>query len=649
MVRYLPLANGRLKVSFDRNHRIADFYFSEFATENHAGGSTFRHGISVNGDFRWVDSDIIRNMTYFDHTLVGNVVYEVDGLTVENFDAVDIYKDIYLRKVKISNRTDQRKEVRFFYHQNFNIRGSDIGDTAQYVPELLGVMHYKADAYFLASVLDQFGNSIDQYATGVEKFDGKEGTWKDAEDSELSMNPVSIGSVDSVVRYSLTVEPGGESEFFYFILCADQMKNLSELRKNISYTDLEKSLARTSNYWRLWSSKKQLAMDEAANSLYTSSLLILRTHANDIGAIVASCDSDVQGFNKDGYYYVWPRDSSFAAYSMARAGHSTPARAFFTFCGNAITDEGYLQHKYRADGAPASTWLPHVINGVPILPVQEDETSLVLWALKKYFEEYRDVEFISSIYEKLIRKAADFVVAFTGENGLPKESFDLWEERYGVHAYTVATSYAALKAAAYFADVFGDVEMAVVYNNQAERMSEAFERLFYSEEKGYYARAIIGGVPDFTVDSSLTSLYNFGFRDHRNPRVKATVQQIENRLWVGQSGGIARYENDPYQRRSFSSDTPGNPWIITTLWVADYHIKTGDLPKARKYIDWVISTRNSTGVLPEQVNPLDLSHISASPLVWSHAQFIITLMDYKEALETKSGQQVRADPLPLRS
>ena len=92
MVRYLPLANGRLKVSFDRNHRIADFYFSEFATENHAGGSTFRHGISVNGDFRWVDSDIIRNMTYFDHTLVGNVVYEVDGLTVENFDPLMMFE-----------------------------------------------------------------------------------------------------------------------------------------------------------------------------------------------------------------------------------------------------------------------------------------------------------------------------------------------------------------------------------------------------------------------------------------------------------------------------------------------------------------------------------------------------------------------------
>lgn len=637
MVRYLPLANGRLKVSFDKDYRIADFYYSKYASENHAGGSPFRHGISVDGKFHWVDSDLISNMKYFDHTLVGEVTYEVEGVYVQNFDAVDIYRDILLRKVRIKNRTDRKKEVRIFYHQNFNIKGSDIGDTAQYVPELRGVMHYKADSYFLASVIDQNGNTIDQYATGVESFDGKEGTWKDAEDSELSMNPVSLGSVDSMIRYSVTLGPGEEAEFFYFILCAENMKGLSALRKSLSYSELEKNLARTSNYWRLWTSKKPLSVGEPADSLYLQSLLIVRTHVNDGGAMVASCDSDVQGFNKDGYYYVWPRDSSIAAYSMIRGGHSSSARSFFSFCSRALSEDGYLQHKYRADGTPASTWLPQIINGEQILPIQEDETALVLWALEKYFEEYRDVEFIASLYETFIRKSADFIFSFTDDNGLPKESFDLWEERYGVHAYTVATSYAALKAAAYFANIFGDVELSLSYSNRAERMSEAFERMFYSNEKGYYARAIIEGVPDFTVDSSLASLFMFGMRDPASARVRSTMEKIEEKLWVTPSGGIARYENDPYQRRSSDENVPGNPWIISTLWLAEYYIAIGDLSRARMYLDWVIARSNSTGVLPEQINPVDMSHVSASPLIWSHAQLIVTLMDYRNALQNKES------------
>lgn len=639
MVRYLPLANGRVNVSFDKHYRIADFYFSEYASENHAGGKPFRTGISVNGIFSWIESDSIRGMDYFDHTLMGNVNVEFEGLSITNQDVVDIYRDVYVRKVKIINNTGEDKEVRMFYHQNFSIGGSELGNTAQFVPELGGVMHYKGNRYFLACVLDETGNSLDQYATGVKEFDGKEGAWKDAEDSELSMNPVSIGSVDSMIRYSATIKGHETGEFFYYIVCSTQMKGLSDLQKTMDFSELDKMLARTSNYWRLWASKWPLLLDEELNSMYGKSLLILRAHMNSIGAIAASCDSDIQDFNRDGYYYVWPRDSAIAAYSMIRAGHSSAARSFFDFCSRAMTDEGYLHHKYRTDGTPASSWLPHVIDGKQILPIQEDETALVLWTMRNYFAHFREVEFIAPYYENLIKKAADFIMNFTREDGLPKESFDLWEERYGIHAYTVATSFAALKSAAYFADVFGETEKSIEYNSHAERMSESFEKVFYSEDKGYYARAIINNEPDFTLDSSLSSLYMFGMRDVRNPRVKGTMEKIMQRLWVPSSGGFARYENDPYQRRSNNGEA-GNPWIITTLWVAEYEIASGNFASARKLIDWVVQRRNSSGVLPEQINPLDLSHVSASPLAWSHAQLILTLADYRDAV-MKSQQ----DPL----
>lgn len=647
MVRFLPLANGRLKVSFDENYRIADFYFSESASENHAGRSPFKSGISIDRSFYWLDRKILMNFTYYDSTLVGSVSYSIDGISVENYDCVDIYKDVYLRKVRVTNNSDRKREVKFFYHQNFNISGSDVGDTAQYVPELRGVMHYKGNRYFLASSIDSYGNTIDQYATGVEQFDGKEGTWKDAEDIELSMNPVSIGSVDSVIRHSLTIEPGATSEFFYFIACADQMRALTEVKKGLGYSDFEKMLTRTSNYWRLWASKRPLMLGNDTNIAYRLSLLVARTHINEMGAIVASCDSDVQSFNRDGYYYVWPRDASIVAYSILLGGHGSAARRFFRFCDRALSEDGYLHHKYRADGAPASSWLPHVIRGKQILPIQEDETSLVLWALRRYYLEYSDVEFVASIYESLIKKTADFIVSFTDEQGLPRESFDIWEERYGIHAYTVSTAYAALKSAAFFAETFGDIELSIRYNNSAERMSDAFERLFYSEEKGQYARAIIDGKPDFTIDSALSSMFIFGMRDPLNPRVQSTMQKIISNLWVEKSGGFARYENDPYQKDSSDGNATGNPWIITTLWVAQYHIATGDTLSAEKLIDWVMARRNSTGILPEQIKSSDLSHASASPLVWSHAELVITLVQYSDALKNrnKSGE----DPLAVRS
>ena len=65
-------------------------------------------------------------------------------------------------------------------------------------------------------------------------------------------------------------------------------------------------------------------------------------------------------------------------------------------------------------------------------------------------------EEIKPVFDSFIRKMADFMVEFIDEKtGLPKESYDLWEEKLGIFTFTAATVYAALKAAANFEEVFG--------------------------------------------------------------------------------------------------------------------------------------------------------------------------------------------------
>ncbi|GAJ23078.1 unnamed protein product, partial [marine sediment metagenome] len=46
------------------------------------------------------------------------------------------------------------------------------------------------------------------------------------------------------------------------------------------------------------------------------------------------------------------------------------------------------------------------------LPIQEDETALVVYSLWAHYCKYRDVEFIRSLYRNLIKNAADFMVKF---------------------------------------------------------------------------------------------------------------------------------------------------------------------------------------------------------------------------------------------
>ena len=83
------------------------------------------------------------------------------------------------------------------------------------------------------------------------------------------------------------------------------------------------------------------------------------------------------------------------------------------------------------------------------LPVQEDETALVLWALWRHFQRFRDIEFIKPHYRGLIVRAANWLVAYRDkDSGLPLPSWDLWEERRGVLAWTVGATWGGLQAAA---------------------------------------------------------------------------------------------------------------------------------------------------------------------------------------------------------
>jgi len=80
-----------------------------------------------------------------------------------------------------------------------------------------------------------------------------------------------------------------------------------------------------------------------------------------------------------------------------------------------------------------------------------------------------------------------------------------------------------------------------------------------------------------------------------------------------------------YQRVKDDKNIPGNPWIITTLWASRYFALIGNRERSISLLKWVTEHAQRSGVLPEQINPYDGSPLSVSPLVWSHAEYIITV------------------------
>ena len=563
-------------------------------------------------------------------------------------DAVDFHENLYLRRVVIHNEADREREVRLFFHHDFHILGHAVGDTAYYEPERRALLHYKRDRWFLICGARQGEPpGLDEWATGNKEVDRREGTWRDAEDGHLEGNPIAQGSVDSTGALHVTVPAGGQATLYYWMAVGTDFQEVTRINRAVRLRGPETFIHRTDFYWNLWVNKEDLNLDDLPHEvchLFRRSLAILRTQIDNGGAIIAANDFDIARFGRDTYSYMWPRDGALVASALIQAGYSEITRRFFQFCHRVITPEGYFLHKYNPDGTLASSWHPWMLNGEKCLPVQEDETGLVLWALWRHYQRFRDVEFIKPLYRGLIVRAAEWMTSYRHDRDhLPLESYDLWEERRGVLSFTVAAVWAGLMAAANFAEAFGEVGSAKRYRAAADEIREAADEHLYDDESGRFVRMVNRRGDgtfdvDMTLDASLFGLWYFGMYEPDDPRIVRTMNAVRDRLWVRTKvGGVARYENDYYHQVSQDIDNvPGNPWFICTLWLAQWYIARAqspdDLAPAREILEWVAARALPSGVLAEQVHPYTDEPLSVSPLTWSHATFVATVLEYLSVL-----------------
>ncbi|HLM02637.1 MAG TPA: glycoside hydrolase family 15 protein, partial [Pyrinomonadaceae bacterium] len=205
-----------------------------------------------------------------------------------------------------------------------------------------------------------------------------------------------------------------------------------------------------------------------------------------------------------------------------------------------------------------------------------------------------------------------------------------------------STVVGGLRAAARFAYLFGETELAEKYETTASEIVEAMREHLYSAELGRFLRALqFHGddyfEPDPTVDASLFGTFYFGAFAANDELVANTMQAVREHLWARtEIGGAARYENDGYMRVA-SEKATGNPWFICSLWLADFYIARAasgaDLSKALEILHWAVSRALPSGVLAEQVNPVDGAPVSVSPLTWSHSTFVAAVMNYLNKLK----------------
>ncbi len=651
MPRPLSVGNGDLLVNFDADLVMRDFYYPYVGMMNHIEGRRNMMGFWTDGQFSWLDEPSwAKTLDYLPNAIVTDCRARNDhlGLELSINDAVHYRETLYLKRVRVRNLREEPRHLRVFFANDFNIDESDIGDTALFDPDLEAIYHYKRNRCFIIDgrtgegAGKGQGRGIAQFSTGRKRFAGAEGTWRDAEDGRLEGHLISQGSVDSAIAFDLDLGPGAEDTLYYWIAAGQGFGAAQAVHSMATSVGPERLFDETAAFWRHWSVREDVdvsALPPELADFFRRSLLVARTQFDNRGGIVAANDSDILRHNRDHYSYVWARDGAMVAYALDSAHYYGLTRLFFQFCERAISRGGFLWHKYHPNGSVGSSWHPWVRKSDFVLPVQEDETASVLWALGHHYEVGHGLEFVDVLYPTLVEPAADFLAGYRDpRTGLPRPSYDLWEERQGVFTYTAASAYGGLVAAANLGDLFGDAS-ADEWREAAQGIKKAALERLYDEKLGRFLRGVYLAAdgtlsPDYTLDSSLFGVVLFGLLPAHDERVDRTMRLVRDKLWVQtEVGGLARYTNDYYFQKSDDVErVPGNPWIICTLWLARWYIakaQTADeLKVALAILEWVRTHAMPGGHLPEQLHPYSGQPLSVAPLTWSHAEVVSTVAEF---------------------
>src|SRR5690606_18589293 len=139
--------------------QVRDVYFPHVGQENHAGAGPLRFGFYVqtanqagrgDGRLSWTSDDAWEiKLGYQPETLTTDVhmKHKGLGLTVRCNDVVDFHRPVHVRRIRIRNERDVDRQVHVFHHQDFNMFGTKIGDTAYFDPDMRAIVHYRSTRY----------------------------------------------------------------------------------------------------------------------------------------------------------------------------------------------------------------------------------------------------------------------------------------------------------------------------------------------------------------------------------------------------------------------------------------------------------------------------------------------------------------------
>lgn len=438
-------------------------------------------------------------------------------------------------------------------------------------------------------------------------------------------------SANSSISYDLgTLKPNETREFELYIFIEDSKIGLDNLEKTIDRIrkiDFRTEYEAVKKYWKknvkdhngLELDLAETPKNRKIKQIYTRTILLYSLLVNhETGGISAAVEVDENLKQCGGYQYCWPRDAVFTTTAMDILKMKKEVEKFYkSFCKNTQSRNGMWEQRFFTDGRLAPCW-----------GYQIDETASVIVGVYNHYKVIEDKKFLKDNL-KMCEKAINFLKKYvedvfqeTNKCGI---SYDLWEEYEGVNLYAVSSIFASFNA---MIKIYEELKEEFTKNrvkqenvnkeketlrNLSVTLREYILKNFYDESK----KSLVRNLEDKTLDISiLGTVIPFELFSPKDKKILNTVERINMTLRT-YTGGYKRFETDTYRE--------GKPWIIATLWIAEYYLEIGEKQKAKECFDFVVKTSTEHGFLAEQINNSTMQPDWVIGLGWSHAMFIETL------------------------
>jgi glucoamylase len=537
------------------------------------------------------------------------------GLSVTATDFVLPDVNVLVRKFLFKNTSSNDAFLKFFYYNDLAISETDIDDAAYYLQQEDVIIHYKRNIYFLyGSPTKSSGHQCGVHGESSDAFN-------DAYDSKLSGGSLVLydGSraVNSCLSWDIgNIQNGETKNLTVFIVLGSNEKQVLKFFEENRSAEIEALSKKTEDFWKKWiSSFTRDFGNEALNRIMKRSLLLLKLliDKNHGGIVAAPC-------MEPEYRFCWPRDATYVAYALDMCGFHDEAERFYKWCQRAQEKEGGLYQRYYIEAR---------LRG-PCWGSQIDEIATVLWGIGKHFDLTGNYGFLKSMWST-VKQAANFICESINPDTNLTESVGLWEERWGSHTYSNAAVCSALKTSGKIAKLLEQNNLYHKWIDLSERIRGSLINLVWDSQKNRFIRTF--NPRDENLDVSLLGLtFPFEILLGDDYRMKATANKIEQAFSYN-VGGIGRYPGDLYYG--------GNPWILSVLWLALYHEKLKDVNKTEQLIKWAIDCATDLDFLAEQIDKETGVPISAVPLAWSHAFFILAVLGLDDLKTDKTTKDVQ--------